>query len=125
MAENFGRQFLEFWLIALPLMSYPYIYIQPNPHYAIEHFFLGSLCEVKFNLCKQLQQKGINLIPAKKIYSNCFIKLSSMINAKVDDITFDGADGMNIQDMVATEHEILVESEKETITVLNCWGYHQ
>ena len=48
-----------------------------------------------------------------------------MINAKVDDITFDGADGMNIQDMVASEHEILVESEKETITVLNCWGYHQ
>ena len=48
-----------------------------------------------------------------------------MISAKVGQITFDGADGMNIQDMVATEHEILVESEKETITVLICWGYHQ
>ena len=48
-----------------------------------------------------------------------------MISAKVGHITFDGADGMNIQDMVATEHEIIVESEKETITVLNCWGYHQ
>ena len=109
----------------LYLLCHIHIYIQSNPHYAIEHFLLGSLREVKFDLCKQLQQKGINLIPAKKICSNCFIKLSSMISAKVGHIAFDGADGMNIQDMVATEHEILVESEKETITVLICWGYHQ
>ena len=40
-----------------------------------------------------------------------------MINAKVSGITFDDIDyGMNNQDMVAVEHEILVESEKETIT---------
>ena len=37
-----------------------------------------------------------------------------MINAKVGDITFDDIDnGTNNQDMVATEHEILVESEKK------------
>ena len=105
-------------------MSYPYI--QSNPHYVIEHFLLGSLCEVKFDLYKQLQQKGINLIPGKKFSSNCFTKLSSIINANVGGITFDDVDdGINNQDMVATEHEILVESEKETITVLICWGYHQ
>ena len=40
----------------------PYPYIQSNPHYVIEHFLLGSLREVKFDLYKQLQQKGINLI---------------------------------------------------------------
>ena len=92
----------------------------------IEHFPLGSLCEVKFDLYKQLLQKGINLIPGKKFGSNCFTKLSSIINANVGGITFDDVDdGINNQDMVATEHEILVESEKETITVLNCWGYHQ
>ena len=40
-----------------------------------------------------------------------------MINAKVCDITFDdNDDGTNNEDMVATEHEILVESEKKTIT---------
>ena len=49
-----------------------------------------------------------------------------MINAKVYDITFDdNDDGTNNEDMVAIEHEILVESEKKTITVLLCWGYHQ
>ena len=38
-----------------------------------------------------------------------------MINTKVIDITFDDVDdGMNNQDMVAIEHEILIESEKET-----------
>ena len=106
-------------------MTYPCI--QSNPHYVIEHFLLGSLCEVKFDLYKQLQQKGINLIPGKKICSNCFTKLSSMINAKVNDITFDDVDdGMNNQNMVAIEHEILVESEKKTITNgFTCWGYHQ
>ena len=99
-------------------MSYPHI--QSNPHYVIEHFLLVSLREVKFDLYKQLQQRGINLIPAKKICSNCFTKLSSMINAKVDDITFDDVDnGMNNQDMVAIEHEILAESDKKTIT--NCF----
>ena len=36
-----------------------------------------------------------------------------MINAKVGDITFDDVDdGMNNQDMVAIEHEILIESER-------------
>ena len=106
-------------------MSYPYI--QSNPHYIIEHILLVSLCEVKFDLYKQLQQRGINLIPGKKICSNCFTKLSSMINAKVDDITFDDVDdGMNNRDMVATEHEILAESEKrQLLTVLLRWGYHQ
>ena len=40
-----------------------------------------------------------------------------MINAKVSNIAFDDVDdGMNNQDMVAIEHEIFVESEKETIT---------
>ena len=39
-----------------------------------------------------------------------------MINTKVVDITFDDVDdGMNNQDMVAIEHEILIESEKETM----------
>ena len=57
------------------------------------------------------------MIPGKKFGSNCFTKLSSMINANVGDITFDDVDdGINNQDMVATEHEILVESEKEAIT---------
>ena len=93
-------------------MSYPYT--QSNPHYVIEHFLLGSLREVKFDLYKQLQQKGINLIPGKKICSNCFTKLSSMINAQVGDITFDDVDdGMNNQDTVAIEHEILLEYEKD------------
>ena len=37
-----------------------------------------------------------------------------MINAKVGDITFDDVDdGMNNQDMVAIEHEILIESERD------------
>ena len=93
-------------------MSYPYI--QSNPHYVIGHFLLSSLREVKFDLYKQLQQKGINVILGKKICSNFFTKLRSMINAKVGDITFDDMDnGTNNQDMVATEHEILVESEKK------------
>ena len=44
-----------------------------------------------------------------------------MINAKVCDITFDNNDnGTNNDDMVAIEHEILVESEKKTIT--NCFA---
>ena len=39
-----------------------------------------------------------------------------MINTKVVDITFDNVDdGMTNQDMVAIEHEILTESEKETM----------
>ena len=43
-----------------------------------------------------------------------------MINAKVNDITFDDVDdGTNNQNMVTIEHEILVESEKKTIT--NCF----
>ena len=85
-------------------MSYPYI--QSNPHYVIEQFLLGSLREVKFDLYKQLQQKWTNLIPGKKICSNCFTKLSSMINAKVGDITVDDIDdGTNNQDMVAIAHE--------------------
>ena len=38
-----------------------------------------------------------------------------MINAKVRDLTFDDVDdGMIDQDMVAIEHEILVEPEKNT-----------
>ena len=51
-----------------------------------------------------------------------------MINAKVSDVTFgDLDDGMNNYDMVALEHEILVESEQERLllTVLICWGYNQ
>ena len=107
-------------------MSYPYI--QSNSHYVIGHFLLSSLGEVKFDLYKQLQQKGINLILGKKICSNFFTKLRSMINAKVGDITFDDIDdGTNNKDMVAIEHEILVESEKkrQLLTVLLCWGYHQ
>ena len=41
-----------------------------------------------------------------------------MINTKVVDITFDDVDdGMNNQDMVAIEHEILLESEKETVLI--------
>ena len=40
-----------------------------------------------------------------------------MINAKFSDITFDDVDGMNNHDMVAIEHEILVQSQKETIIV--------
>ena len=87
----------------------------------IEHFPLGSLCEVKFDLYKQLLQKGINLIPGKKFGSNCFTKLTSMINANAGDITFDDVDdGINNQDMVATENEILVESKKEANT--NCFN---
>ena len=40
-----------------------------------------------------------------------------MMNAKFGDITFDDvADGTNNQEMVAIEHETLVESEKKTIT---------
>ena len=93
-------------------MLYPYV--QSNPHYVIEHYLLGSLCEVKIDLYKQLQQKGINLIPGKKICSNCFTKLSSMINAKVGDITFDDVDDdMNNQHMVVIEHKILIESERD------------
>ena len=39
------------------------------------------------------------------------------MNAKFGDITFDDvADGTNNQEMVAIEHETLVESEKKTIT---------
>ena len=45
-------------------MSYPYI--QSHPHYVIKHFLLGSFRGVKFDLYKQLQQKGINLISGKK-----------------------------------------------------------
>ena len=53
----------------------------------------------------------------KKICANCFTKLGSTINAKVSDIKFDDVnDDMNNQDIVAIKHEILVESEKETIT---------
>ena len=49
-----------------------------------------------------------------------------MINAKLSDIRFDDlGDDMNNQDMVAIEHEIVIKSEKETITVLIYWGYHQ
>ena len=93
-------------------MSHPYV--QSNPHYVIEHSLLGSLYEVKIDWYKQLQQKGINLFPGKKICSNCFTNLSSMINAKVGDITFDDVDdGMNNQDMVAIKHEILIESERD------------
>ena len=105
----------------------PYPYIESIPHYVIQHFLLGSLREVKFDLYKQLQQKGINLIPGKKNCSNCFIKFTSMINARDYDITFDNIDDdTNNQDMVAIEHEFLVESEKKTITnCFNCWGYHQ
>ena len=80
----------------------------------IEHFPLGSLCEVKFDLYKQLLQKGINLIPGKKFGSNCFTKLTSMISANAGDITFDDVDdGINNQDMVATEHEILLETKRD------------
>ena len=61
---------------------------------------------INFDLYKQPQQKGINLIPGKKICSNCFTKLDSMINSKISDITFDDAgDGINNQDMVAIEHK--------------------
>ena len=43
--------------------------------------------------------------------------MDSKVNAKVSNITFgDVDDGINNQDMVAIEHEILVESEKDTIT---------
>ena len=97
-------------------MSYPYI--QSHPHYVIKHFLLGSLRGFKFDLYKQLQQKGINLIPGKKNCSNCFTKLNLMINTHDGDITFDNVDdGMNNQDMVAIEHEILLESEKETVLI--------
>ena len=41
-----------------------------------------------------------------------------MINTHDGDITFDNVDdGMNNQDMVAIEHEILLESEKETVLI--------
>ena len=43
-----------------------------------------------------------------------------MTNVQVGDITFDDInDGTNNQDMVATEHDILAESDKKTIT--NCF----
>ena len=71
----------------------PYPYIQSNPHYVIEHFPLGSLREVKFDLYKQLQQKGINLIIVRgdvrnKKFSNRFqtlgkVAILGVMNIKV------------------------------------------
>ena len=75
-------------------------------------FLLGSLREVKLELYELVKQRGIKLIPGKKLCSNCFSKMNAPTDpVSAETVAIDVID----EDVAAIERIMSKEGEKASI----------